>query len=80
MLVLALLVLLSGLPLLGAMPVMSDCPRCLAPAGGVLGVCLAIMILFLLVRPRGSGRLSLRGSLTHQVLFVRDLARPPRAS
>jgi hypothetical protein len=79
-LVLALLVILAGLPLMAAMPVMADCPRCLLPAGGGLGLCLAVLALFALVAPGLSGRFAGRRSFMSEVLFVADIEHPPRPS
>lgn len=79
-LMLALLVILAGLPLMAAMPVMADCPRCLLPSGGGMGLCLAFLALFFLVAPGISGRFARRASFMPQVLFVTDLEHPPRPS
>lgn len=77
---LALLVILAGLPLMMAMPMMADCPRCLGPSGGALGLCLAILALFALAAPGVSGRFARRISFMPEAAFVADLEHPPRPS
>ncbi|MGH2674564.1 MAG: hypothetical protein ACRDH1_04015 [Actinomycetota bacterium] len=77
---LVVLVILVGVPLVGAMPMMADCPQCHLPSGAAVGMCLAILALFSLVSPEVFGRLTRRHSIMRQLLVAATLERPPRAS
>ncbi len=75
-LVLILLLVMVALPM--GMGEMGDCPMCTSPKTIALGICAAVLCLFMLIVLLSGSRLAAGGGPVPRLLLARSLYRPPR--
>lgn len=73
------LVLLVGVPLVGGMA-MVDCPNCHLSSSAMVGLCLAVLLAFLLLVPTAFTRVILGRDVPYPLLLRTPLERPPRSA
>ncbi|MDQ3914253.1 MAG: hypothetical protein M3285_12560 [Actinomycetota bacterium] len=78
LLALVLILLLVAIALPMGMGEMGDCPMCTSPKTIALGICAALLSLFMLVVLLRGSRLPSRRESSRRILLARSLYRPPR--